>query len=105
MPHASFAGNLASDNQSVALFAGKIKVKATISEQKLARRVSLNIGRIPYREGGRIDRRTANKPTGNFFRAEALRRRGYFFVIFVGKTVEVIDTPRAQRAGNERVKS
>jgi predicted membrane protein len=33
VPHVSFAGNLASDTQSVALSDGKIKVKATVSEQ------------------------------------------------------------------------
>jgi hypothetical protein len=67
VPHASFTGNLASDVQSVALSDGKIKMKATVSEQKLVRRVSLNIGRRPYREGGRIDRRTAiRRPSQSF---------------------------------------
>jgi hypothetical protein len=44
VPHASFTGNLASDVQSVALSDGKIKMKATVSEQKLDKRPGQRAG-------------------------------------------------------------
>jgi len=42
MPHEAFAGNLAVHVKIVALSDGKIKLKATVSEQKLVRRVSIS---------------------------------------------------------------
>ena len=100
VPHVSFTGNLANDNQSVALSDGKIKVKPTVTGRKLnkrrARRSGINwLVTFFLTESQRAQRRIVFDRIYRISDSFASARRNYWIENFYRNQ----PTPRLRRSG------